>query len=85
MKSRVFPVILALLLSGCAQYEARQRAEAQAQAAAIAANEDATCQSYGADPGSPAYVQCRMTMQGQRAQVEANNRAVVTQYLLNRR
>jgi hypothetical protein len=30
------------------------------RAQAIADNEDAQCQSYGAQPGSQAYIQCRM-------------------------
>jgi hypothetical protein len=32
----------------------------QAQAAATAASDDAQCRSYGAEPGSPSYIQCRM-------------------------
>jgi len=58
---------LALALTGCAAYEQQQREQAQAQAAAIAANDDAQCQSYGAAHGSPAYVQCRMNLDNQRA------------------
>src|SRR5690349_9076074 len=74
----------AALLTGCAEYEAQQRAQAQAEANAIAANEDATCRSYGVEPGSPGYVQCRMNLQNQRAQVAANDRAIALQYLLHR-
>jgi hypothetical protein len=33
-----------------------------AEARQIAANDDARCQSYGAKPGSDAYVSCRMNM-----------------------
>ena len=36
---------------------------------AVAANDDAQCQSYGAAPGSPSYVQCRMNIDNQRAQM----------------
>jgi hypothetical protein len=59
--------IVALTLAGCADYEARQQAQAQAQQA----NDDAQCQSYGAAPGSPAYIQCRMNLDNQRAQMRA--------------
>jgi len=38
---------------------------------AVAANDDAQCQSYGAAPGSPSYVQCRMNIDNQRAQMRA--------------
>ena len=44
------------------------------------ANEDATCRSYGAQPGSPGSIQCRMNLSNQRAQVDANDRAIAMQY-----
>jgi hypothetical protein len=43
-----------LLLAGCATAEQR------------AAKDDATCKSYGAQPGTDAYVQCRMVQQARR-------------------
>lgn len=58
---------LVLTLTGCAAYEQRQQEQAQAQAAARNANDDAQCQSYGAAPGSPSYIQCRMNLDNQRA------------------
>lgn len=60
--------ILALTLAACATAEERQ-AQAEAQAAAINANDDAKCQSFGAAPGSQAYIQCRMNLDNQRAQM----------------
>jgi len=61
--------LLALLvLSGCAS---RQE---------IAMDDDATCQSYGAAPGSPAYMQCRMQRDGIRQQgAEARRTAILAQ------
>jgi hypothetical protein len=41
------------------------------QAQAIAANDDAQCRSYGAAPGSQTYIQCRMNLDNQRAQIRA--------------
>jgi hypothetical protein len=70
-------------VAGCAAYQQKQLEQAQAQAAAQAANDDAQCQSYGATPGSPVYVQCRMNLD--QAQVAANDRAVAIQYLLSHR
>ena len=52
-----------------AELELRQSQQAQAQAAAIAANDDAQCQSYGAAPGSQSYIQYRMNLDNQRAQM----------------
>jgi inorganic triphosphatase YgiF len=64
------------MLGSCAQWQAEQelrqsqQAQAQAQAAATAANDDAQCQSYGAAPGSQSYIQCRMNLDSQRAQMQ---------------
>src|SRR5260370_33497533 len=55
-----------LMLSSCAQWQAERDAQ---QAAAIAANDDGQCRSYGAAPGSQAYIQCRMNLDNQRAQM----------------
>jgi outer membrane biogenesis lipoprotein LolB len=85
MMRTVLVVVALTALAGCAEYEAQQRQQAQAQSAAIAANEDAQCRSYGAQPGSPAYIQCRMNFSNQRAQVDANDRAIAMQYVLNNR
>jgi hypothetical protein len=74
-----------LLLPGCAAYEQQHAAERQAEFQAIQQNEDAQCRSYGAEPGSAAYVNCRTQLSGQRAADESQRRAVVGAYLLNRR
>ena len=62
---------LALMLAGCAQYNQYQQEQAQAEAANVAANDDGQCRSYGAAPGSQAYIQCRMNIDNQRAQTRA--------------
>ena len=61
-------VIVSAVLSGCAEYQARRQQE---QAQALAAQDDAQCSSYGADHGSQAYIQCRMNLDNQRAQMRA--------------
>jgi hypothetical protein len=60
----------------------QQAQEAQAQAAAAVANDDARCRSYGVEPGSPGYAQCRMNMDNLRAQDEQQRRALAVQYLM---
>jgi hypothetical protein len=73
-------VVLAvgISLAGCVSAQERQ-AQADAQAAAINAHDDAQCQSYGAAPGSPSYIQCRMNLDNQRAQ----RRQIVAGALVN--
>ncbi len=57
-------IALATALPGCADYYARQQAQYAANAQA---QDDDQCRSYGVQPGSPAYVQCRMNLDNQRA------------------
>jgi hypothetical protein len=63
---------LATTLSGCVTAEERE--------ANIAADDAATCESYGAQPGSQAYIQCRM----QRDQQHQANNLALAQMWLNR-
>jgi hypothetical protein len=79
MKFLIVP-FLALALAGCAEIQARQQQQAYEQQQAVASNDDAQCQSYGAAPGSPQYIQCRMQIDGQRTQA----RNAATLQLLNR-
>lgn len=59
----IIPVFMLFCLSGC---DIRQRiAERQA------ANDDAVCQSYGAQLGSSQYIQCRQRIDDRRAQAFA--------------
>jgi hypothetical protein len=76
--------VMGLRSDGCAEGTAgyEQVQQAQAQASAIAANDDAQCQSYGAAPGSPAYVECRTNLANQHAAAQQQNNAIITQYLL---
>lgn len=92
-------VLLCLFLANCAAEqwhgvesalgqcltEQCEQQQAQYRASAIAANDDAICRNYGASPGTPVYVQCRMNLDNQRAAADTTQRAVITQYLLNRR
>jgi hypothetical protein len=64
-------LVLNLPLACCAQHQAEQAAQA-------AMSDDAQCSSYGAQPGSEAYVQCRMNLDNQRAN---NRRAAVGAFL----
>lgn len=53
---------LSWMLAGCAS-----QAEMQANAHAVAMQDDSICRGYGAKPGTPTYVQCRMNIANQRA------------------
>jgi hypothetical protein len=53
---RIAILIVPLLLGGCVSFDPK----------ALAAHDDAKCQSYGAKPGDPAYVQCRAQLDAAR-------------------
>lgn len=68
---------LALIgLCGCASPEAIRAQEASARAA-MEAQDDAKCRSFGASPGSQAYFDCRMSIDRQRQ--DATMQAAVIQ------
>jgi hypothetical protein len=69
-KTNDFLLGLPLTLSGCLTAEelAAQRAEFKAQ---VAAADDSECRSYGAEQGTPVYVECRMIKDERRAQETA--------------
>ena len=69
-------VAVTVVVAGCAEYEAHRQQEQIAQAQAQATNDDAQCRSYGTQPGSQMYVQCRMNLDNQRAQLR---NAIATQ------
>lgn len=56
---------LGLALAGCNSANRPGRGELFMEQSEVAAKDDAICRGYGAEPGSPAYVQCR-AMQDQR-------------------
>jgi hypothetical protein len=55
-------LLVCCILGGCQTTEERVAAD------------DRQCQSYGVQPGSPAYVQCRMNLDNNRAAVKASER-----------
>jgi hypothetical protein len=66
---RFAALLLALVaLSGCAQYDAERKANLAATAQEQTAADDASCQSSGAQPGTPAYDDCRRRYANQHAQ-----------------
>lgn len=62
-------------LAGCANHEP--------DPAQMAAKNDAQCQSYGAKPGSDAYVQCRVALANQQRQANEARRQRALQILMN--
>jgi hypothetical protein len=61
----------AVLLSGCANFQARMEAQRQAKIAAENAADDAQCRNYGAMSGTQTYTECRMMIAMQRKDIEA--------------
>jgi hypothetical protein len=59
----LFLAVAAVALAGCA------RAESAAEAAFRA--DDATCKSYGVEPGTDAYVECRLALDMQKGNTAA--------------
>jgi hypothetical protein len=66
---------LAIFLAGCASQQQpdpqakEDKAAAEAAAREAGAIDDARCQSYGFQPGSPRYTQCRRDIEGERKQM----------------
>jgi hypothetical protein len=78
MLKRIFLLSLAATtVSGCGEYLARQSYQYARQAEV---NDDAKCRSYGAEPGSQAYMQCRMNLDNNRAAIA---QAAVGAYFAN--
>jgi hypothetical protein len=66
MKLMICLLGLPLALSGCVTPEERAQLSAEARVA-----DDSECRSYGAEIGTPVYVECRMVKDQLRAQEEA--------------
>ena len=79
-----FAAVLLVLtfLAGCAQYDAARQANLAAAARARTAADDTACRSSGAQPGSPAYNDCRKRLANQHAQ-EMHSQARLANEMLN--
>jgi hypothetical protein len=60
-----------MLLSSCADFQARMAAQKASAEAAINTQDDSRCRSYGAAPGSKPYFDCRMLLHTQRTNIAA--------------
>ncbi len=80
---RFAAALLALaFLTGCAQYDAARQANLEAAARARTAADDTTCRSSGAQPGSPAYNDCRRRLENRHAQ-ETHSQERLANEMLN--
>jgi hypothetical protein len=61
-------------LGPCAPGSPGEAAQAR-EAAAITAADDSKCRSYGGEPGTPSYVQCRAQLDAARTQAQATRAA----------
>jgi hypothetical protein len=68
-------IAVTLILTGC-QSSQQQAENAAAARARIDAAHDAKCQSYGAKPGTDAYVNCRVQLAEQQAQSDRELMAI---------
>jgi hypothetical protein len=57
---------IALALAGCAGNNQPGRGEIFSSKSEIEAKDDATCRGYGAKPGEPVYIQCRVSQDERR-------------------
>jgi hypothetical protein len=64
---RLLPILLVLLLAGCASKPPETDSD-------ISARDDAKCQSSGVKPGTPEYEKCRTKLADLRAQQELDDR-----------
>jgi hypothetical protein len=69
----VFALLGTLALASCAGSLAEQAFMPDR----VAARDDATCQSYGASPGSQRYQDCRLQLDANRTQENASRRALM--------
>jgi hypothetical protein len=65
--ARVLAAMLIGLLPSCAHNEPAVDWETLDATAATAINDDEFCRSYGAQPGTQSYVDCRLRLSTQRA------------------
>jgi hypothetical protein len=64
-----------LIVGGCASQE-EITARRAAKEASINAQDDSKCRSYGVEPGSQGYFQCRMILNQQRVDKAALDKAM---------
>lgn len=80
MRFAMMLVALALL-AGCAQYDEIRSANLAAAQRERAAADEATCRANGAQPGSPAYEDCRNRLLKQRDKSAYRQEEVARQML----
>ncbi|MFG7486291.1 hypothetical protein [Methylorubrum rhodesianum] len=74
MKTIWVGAALVVLLSACNAAKTPGRAELLMSDEEVAAKDDAICKSYGAQPGTPVYIQCRATQDQRRDAYKAERR-----------
>jgi hypothetical protein len=73
MKTALIVIGAAMLLAGCNSASRPGRGELLMSDTEVTAKDDAICRGYGAQPGTPVYIQCR-TSQDQRRDAERQAR-----------
>ncbi|KQS79889.1 MULTISPECIES: hypothetical protein [Methylobacterium] len=75
MKHIIVLAIAATALTACNAANRPGRGELFMSEADVAAKDDAICRGYGAEPGTPEYVQCRGTQDQRRDAAQAPRRS----------
>jgi hypothetical protein len=73
MKTALVVIGAAMLLTGCNSASRPGRGELLMSDEEVTAKDDTICRGYGAQPGTPVYIQCRAT-QDQRRDAERQAR-----------
>jgi hypothetical protein len=76
-----FAAVLVVMtsLAGCAQYDEARNANLAAAAQERVAADEAKCQQAGAQPGSPAYDDCRKRLANQRSSGDRGHSRLIDQ------
>lgn len=74
MRGLVVVIGAALALAGCNSASKPGRGELFMSDAEVTSKDDAICRGYGAEPGSQAYIQCRVTQDQRRDAAAAERR-----------
>lgn len=77
---RYFLIVGCLILASCQTDEV----DMAQRRAALDADQDAKCQSFGAKKGSSEYIHCRETLYTQARQEDAQRRQLAAAYILSR-
>lgn len=81
--AQIYLFISLILLSNCSHFRENLEHQRQADMQRIITEDDAVCRSYGAIRGTQPYIVCRMQLQQQHANSDAQDKATYQQWWPN--